>query len=785
MPHQARNLSNTLADGLGGPRGFGENVVGRNDDGSTQAIDITPVFEGPLNFFGQQEDSFFLNNNGSITFEEPRSTFTPNTITAENGNPEITPYFADVDTGGPLLEQGSEEPDNLTPTPGGNSTGSNLVYYDLNEQHNTFTATWDDVGYYSENTDRLNAFQLQLIGQGGGDFDIVFRYEDINWTTGDASGGQNGLGGEMARAGFTAGDGENFFELPQSGDQQAMLSLDETTGNTGQTGGYRFEVRSGQTELVPTLTTSDIAVEEGNSGTTNTTFSVRLLQSPDETVTVDYATQGGTATAGEDYEPHSGTLTFEPGQTEQTIDIPVSGDERIEPNEDVVLELSNPSNGEFPFSSNTFSRRLTIQDDDGPVANSSTRANNWGDPHLVIFDGADYDFQAVGEFIYAQSDSTNFEVQARTQPLEGNENVSINTAVATQLGGQRVGLYANREQPLVIGDTPTELADGESVSVGNGEVFRNGNRYTIVHAGEDGEVNDGDSQVVGTVRGDRIDLEVYAADSQEGSLSGLLGNFNNNPDDDLALRDGTQLERPVPFERLYGEYANSWRIAQDESLFSYQGGDTTETFTNRELPRESLMVEGLSEQERQEAEQAVEQAGITNPNLREAAILDVALSGDESFIQGAAEAQVSQQSATESPEGTTFSLDVDGNGNTSALTDGILSLRYLFGFEGQTLTSGALGQGAGRGEAAQITNFLNEAGSALDVDGNGNTSALTDGILLVRYLFGFEGQALTQGAIGEGPPAAARRPLRTTYSNSSPPGEAACKPKIFRRKSQN
>ena len=140
-----------------------------------------------------------------------------------------------------------------------------------------------------------------------------------------------------------------------------------------------------------------------------------------------------------------------------------------------------------------------------------------------------------------------------------------------------MGIYANREQALLIGDTPTELQDGESVSVGNGEVFRNGNRYTIVHPGEDGEVNDGDSQVVATVREDRIDLEVYVAESLQGDLSELLGNFNDNPNDDFALRDGTQLERPVPFEQLVWEFANSWRITQDESLFSYQGDETTDT----------------------------------------------------------------------------------------------------------------------------------------------------------------------------------------------------------------
>ncbi|MFP4337262.1 MAG: nidogen-like domain-containing protein, partial [Halothece sp.] len=525
-----------LINGLGGEQGFGENFLDRNDDESTEAIDITSVFDGPLNFFGNEFEELWVNNNGNITFNDSLSQFTPDGITSETNNPLITPYWADVDT------SSSEE---LDPTPGGNSIGSNLVYYDLDEANNTFTATWDDVGYFSSNTDKLNAFQLQLIGQGNGDFDIVFRYEDINWTTGNASGGENGLGGEVARGGFSAGDGENFFELSQSGNEQAMLNLEETTGNTGETGLFRFEVRNGESNVSPVLTTSSIGVEEGDSGVTEATFAVELLEAIEEEVTVDYATTGGTATAGEDYEETTGTLTFAAGETAKTITISVNGDEEIEPNEDVILELSNLSdNAEFPFDNDTFSKILTIQDDE-IIPNPPTRGNSWGDPHLVTFDGNSYDFQAVGEFILTQSNNSDFEVQVRQEPLEDRDDVSINTAVATQLGEETVGLYTNREQPLVIDDTETELANGESLELGNGEIFRtNENRYTVVNAGEDGEVNAGDSQLVATVYDNHIDVEVYIADVNQGGTTGLLGNFNGDPSDDLAIRDGETLEQP-------------------------------------------------------------------------------------------------------------------------------------------------------------------------------------------------------------------------------------------------
>lgn len=229
--------SNLLVNALGGSRGFGEGLLARNDDGSTGRIDITSLF-GPegLNFFGGQRTSLYVNNNGNITFTAANWTFTPGAINAGFNNPIIAPFWGDVDTRGSTV----------VPSPGGNSTGSNLTWYDLDPVKSTFTVTWDDVGYYSVHTDKINAFQLQLIGVGDGDFDIVFRYEDISWTTGDASGGFGGLGGAVARAGYSAGDGLNYFELSQSGNQGAILGLENTIGNTGVAGVYVFNVRNGQ-----------------------------------------------------------------------------------------------------------------------------------------------------------------------------------------------------------------------------------------------------------------------------------------------------------------------------------------------------------------------------------------------------------------------------------------------------------------------------------------------------------------------------------------------------------
>ena len=96
-----------------------------------------------------------------------------------------------------------------------------------------------------------------------------------------------------------------------------------------------------------------------------------------------------------------------------------------------------------------------------------------------------------------------------------------------------------------------------------------------------------------------------------------------------------------------------------------------------------------------------------------------------------------------------FNFDLDRDGSSKALTDGLLLIRKLFGFSGTALTSGAVGELSKRDAPDQISNYLTFYSKQLDVDGDGESKALTDGLLLIRYLFGFSGNSLTDGAIGE------------------------------------
>ena len=97
-----------------------------------------------------------------------------------------------------------------------------------------------------------------------------------------------------------------------------------------------------------------------------------------------------------------------------------------------------------------------------------------------------------------------------------------------------------------------------------------------------------------------------------------------------------------------------------------------------------------------------------------------------------------------------FSFDVDQSSEAEPLTDGLLVIRHLFGFSDNALTSGAVDLAGERGSAALIKEYLTGADTELDIDGDGTSQPLTDGLLLIRYLFGFKGDSLISGAIEDG-----------------------------------
>ncbi|MDQ3035295.1 MAG: MopE-related protein [Myxococcota bacterium] len=225
LPVPGTALAAPLLRGLGGPADFGPFDLAPNDDGSSSAIDVSAAFPAGLRFFGMTFTSLHVNNNGNISFGGSNGTFTPQPFPVASLR-MIAPWWGDVDTRG------------------GGTPARNGVYWSITPGR--FVATWHDVGYYSHHDELQNDFQLILTsaGPGPGDFDVEFRYNRCEWTTGDASSGMGGFGGTPAQAGFDAGNLEDYVALPGS---LTMRVLDLcTTSNVGIAGVWRFAIRDGE-----------------------------------------------------------------------------------------------------------------------------------------------------------------------------------------------------------------------------------------------------------------------------------------------------------------------------------------------------------------------------------------------------------------------------------------------------------------------------------------------------------------------------------------------------------
>lgn len=397
------------------------------------------------------------------------------------------------------------------------------------------------------------------------------------------------------------------------------------TINTDEIGGQEDETKNLEIEktyYIPygmPVSISDASAEEGET----LQFTVTLAETSDEPVSIDYSSEKG-----------SGTVSFAPGETTQIIEIPTPDDQVKEETETFEITLNNPNGVSFPENlpngESTITATGTIFDNDEKPDPDPPEPNpqTYNDPRIITIDGQYHDFQAAGEFTLLESKNGDFKIQVRQQPVGNNplSNVSDNTAVATILGGQRVALY-NENQQLLIDGVPTTILDNEYIFVGDGRIYREGNTYSLIYP-------EGD-QLIAKMTRNRINISLFLSPGREGQVQGLLGTFNNNPNDDLIKADGTVLTSPISPEKLYGDYTDSWRISQGESLFDYAPGQDTNTFTLKDYPRETVRLSDLDPADVQRAEELIGDR-ITDPIIRETVIIDLVLTDfDPEIIEAA------------------------------------------------------------------------------------------------------------------------------------------------------
>lgn len=261
---------------------------------------------------------------------------------------------------------------------------------------------------------------------------------------------------------------------------------------------------------------------------------------------------------------------------------------------------------------------------------TSQSAHSSGDPHLVTFDGFKYDFQAVGEFVVAKSTEDNFEIQIRQSNLTTNTSVSFNSGIAINTGADIVSITKQKTSwTLDLYVNQKKIADNTlSVELQNGgKLWYSGGGIYVTTPQKD----------VITISS-RMAINIQPAESRKGKLNGIYGSFDGNANNDMQTRDGQPIN-PKVFDDLYKKFADSWRITQDKSLFVYEAGTNTETFTDRKKPTDYHTLLSLDATKRIEAATICRQAGVTREPELSGCIVDVATTGDKSWADIAAQSQ--------------------------------------------------------------------------------------------------------------------------------------------------
>lgn len=205
------------------------------------------------------------------------------------------------------------------------------------------------------------AFTVSLTGPAAQD--ATFSYTTI---TGTASAGAD-FAGATGTATIPAGSSSTDVAVTVVGDDldeaDETLSLTISSPLNATVGDGTGIGTIVDDDDAPTLQSDTPSVAETDT-TTALTFTVTLGAASGRTVTVDYATSDGTATAGADYNATGGTLVFSAGDTSKTVAVTVTGDQLHEPNETVTLTLSSAQNATIAQATAV---GTIVDDEDAPV----------------------------------------------------------------------------------------------------------------------------------------------------------------------------------------------------------------------------------------------------------------------------------------------------------------------------------------------------------------------------------------------------------------------------------
>ena len=196
------------------------------------------------------------------------------------------------------------------------------------------------------------------------DFGVSVEYTTVAGTASAGTDYQSAMGTLTFAAGETSKQ-VTFYVLGDTlveSDETFSIELSNAVGATIADGTGTVTVTDNDTVVVPGISISDASITEGNrTNKTKVTVTVTLSQASTSPVTVQLATQDGSAVSGSDYVAFSGPLTFAAGEISKQATLTVNGDRTAEADETFKVILSSPVGATIVNESAT----VTIINDDG------------------------------------------------------------------------------------------------------------------------------------------------------------------------------------------------------------------------------------------------------------------------------------------------------------------------------------------------------------------------------------------------------------------------------------
>jgi len=237
--------------------------------------------------------------------------------------------------------------------------GTEIFYVDLTNAGNATIGDTYGIGWINNDDVRLFIADVAQDEGDSGTTDFVFNVTlsapyDLTVTVDYATRDGAALAGTdyVAASGmltFAPGVTSQPVTIDVIGDlvleNDEVFYVDLTNGANATIGDVTAVGTINNDDVIPAISVGDVTLLEGDSGTTAFAFTVSLSAESNMTVSVDFATSDGTATAGSDYAAGSGTLTFPIGETVQEVVVAVNGDVIFENDEYFNVSLSAPVNG--------------------------------------------------------------------------------------------------------------------------------------------------------------------------------------------------------------------------------------------------------------------------------------------------------------------------------------------------------------------------------------------------------------------------------------------------------